>query len=262
MPLRLLLLMILLLVILVALALGALFAWRSFGSDISGKSVVKDSINSGPNPQVRISNPRGSIRVEGVNDLQSVEFEVTKYAIGSDEDEARRRASEVTSNLSRDGSVFVIEADERRGTGADYTLRIPEDGSVEVESGAGDVSVNGVEGDVRVSAEAGDVTVSETRGSAYVEAQQGDVEISDVRTDAGRAEVEVGVGDLEIENLVVGTLDARVGTGDVILSGRFSGDGVVLVQTGDVVVEVPPEDTAELELKARIGDVVRQNGGG
>lgn len=258
-PLRLLLLLMLLLVVLTALALGALLAWRSFDKDVSGKSVAEDSVNSGPTPQLRIANPRGPVRIEGVKNSDSIELEATKYALGSDKDEARKRASEINSDISREGSLFVIETDGGRNTGVGYTLRVPGDSSVEVEAGAGDVSVSGVEGEVMVRAAAGDVVVREARDSVSIEAREGDVKISDVSTDTGRVEAESGVGDLELEDLVVGSLDARVGTGDVILGGRFSGDGTVTVKTGNIVVEVPPEDATELDLEASIGDVVREN---
>jgi hypothetical protein len=253
--------MVLLLVVLAALALGALFAWRSSGNDVSGKSVAEDSVSSGPNPQIRISNPRGAVRIEGMEGLKSIEYEVTKYALGRDKDEARQRASEITGDITSEGSLFVIEAGGNRNTGAGYTLRVPKGSPVEAEAGAGEVSVSGVEGEVTVRVTAGDVVVRETRDSVSIEAQRGDVKISDVSTDAGRVEAELDVGDLELEDLVVGTLDARVGTGVATLDGRFSGDGAVLVQTGNIIVEVPPEDTTELDLETLIGDVVRESGG-
>ncbi|HZY66902.1 MAG TPA: DUF4097 family beta strand repeat-containing protein [Rubrobacteraceae bacterium] len=259
-PRRLLLLLILLVVALTLHALGALFAWRSLGDDVSGKSVATDSIDSGPTPNLRISNGSGAVRVEGVEGLESIELEATKHALGSNRDEARRRASEISTNLSRDGAAFVIEAGGERRTGIDYALRVPRGSSVEVESEAGDVQVLGLDGDVTAHAGAGDVTIENAGGSVEVRATRGDVVISDVNTDTGQVAVSVGVGDASMENLVVGPFDARVETGDVILSGRFSGSGEALVQTGDVVVRLPPEDTRELTLEARIGDVVRGAG--
>lgn len=252
--------MVLLLLALLTLAFGALFTWRLFGNDVSGRSLAEESIRSGPNPQVLISNPRGTVRVEGVPNLEAIEFEVTKYALAADRDRARQRASEVRSDISREDSTFVVSTRGGRETGAKYTVRVPAGGSVEVEAEAGNVSVTGMEGEVTVRAEAGDVTVGETRGSVYVEARRGDARISGVRTDAGRVEAEVGVGDLEANDLVVGTLDTFVDTGNVVLSGRFSGDGAILVQTGDIFVGVPAEDVAELELEALVGEVVRENG--
>jgi hypothetical protein len=257
-PLRLLLLLIFLVVTFALLAVGALLAERSFGNDVSESSVTNDFVESGPNPNLRISTGRGTVQVEGVENLESIEFEATKHALGSDPQEARERASEISPGISKRGSTFVVETEHRRGTGTDYTVRAPRGSSVELESGAGYVEVANLHGDVMVRAGAGDVKVKDTKGSVDIQALQGDVETSEVNTDTGRVDVEVGVGDATLRDLVVGTLDVRVETGDATLTGHFSGSGQALVRTGDILVQLPPEDTRELTFEARIGDVVRE----
>ena len=252
------LLLLLAVVLLALLAVVALLVWRSLGDNLSGTSVARDSIETGPDPRVRLTNATGQVRVEGVEDLQSLEYEVTKYAVASDPVAAKRRAAEVPVDLSREDSTVVLETDGGRGTGVDYLLRVPSGGAVEVESGAGDVEVSGLSGDVRVIAEAGDVTVRDSGSGVTVQAPQGDVVVGDVNTDTGQAEVEVGTGDLTLQDLIVGTLEARVEAGDVTLSGRFSGSGRVLVQTGSITANIPPEDTRELTLETRVGEVVRE----
>ncbi len=234
------LLLLLAVLLLAFLAVAALLVWRSLGDDLSGTSVARDSINSGPEPRVRLTNAAGQVRVEGAEDLESIEYEVTKYAVASDPVAAKRRASEVPVDLSREDSTVVLETDGGRGTGADYLLRVPSGAIVEVESGAGDVEVIGLSGDVTV------------------EAPRGDVVVGDVSTETGQVELEVGTGDVTLKNMVVGTLEARIEVGDVTLSGRFSGSGRVLVETGNIIANLPPEDTRELTLETRVGQVMRE----
>lgn len=250
--------LLLVFLLLVLIAAGSLFLWRSLDDGVSGALTVTDSINSGPEPRVRLVNDRGRIRVEGMEDLRSVEFEATKYALGPDPDTARQSASEVPIDVSREESVFVIETGGNRDTGADYALRVPQDSSLEVEAGAGDVRVTGLAGDVTVRAEAGDVTVTDSGGSVTVAAPAGDVSLSDVRTDTGQVELTVGTGDVGLEDLVLGGIEARVETGDVTLSGRFSGGGRVSVATGDITSRLPPDDARELTLEARVGEVIQR----
>jgi DUF4097 and DUF4098 domain-containing protein YvlB len=254
-PLLLLLLVALLLAI---LAVVGLLVWRSLDDDLSGTSVVRDSVNSGPDPRVRLTNAAGQVRVEGVEDLESVEYEVTRYAMAPDPVAAKRRASDVPVNFSREDSTIVLETDGGRGTGADYLLKVPSGGTVEVESGAGDVEVTGLSGDVRVFAEAGDVSIGNTGSDVTVEAPQGDVTVGDISTDTGQAKLEVGTGDVTLQDIIVGTLEVHVAAGDVTLSGRFSGSGRVLVETGNITANLPPEDTRELTLVSRVGEVVRE----
>jgi hypothetical protein len=252
------LLLLLTVLLLALLAVVAVILWRSLGDTLSATSVTRDSIDSGPKPRVRLANAAGQVRVEGVDGLESVEYEVTRYAMGPDPAAAKREASQVPVNLSREDSTFVLETDGGRNTGANYVLRVPSGGAVEVESGAGDVEVAGLSGGVNVVAEAGDVTVHDAGSDVRIECPQGDVAVSGINTETGQSELEVGSGDVTLQDLIVGTLEAHVEAGDVTLSGRFSGSGRIFVETGDITANLPPEDTRELTLEARVGEVVRE----
>ena len=256
-----LLLLLVLVLLLALLVVGAFLLWRSLGESISGTASARDSIDSGPEPDVRLVNGPGQVRVEGVEGLQSVEYEVAKYARGLDPAAAEERASEVAIDISREeGSEILLETNGGRGTGADYVLRVPAGATVEVESEAGDVEVGNLGGNVTVRAQAGDVAVQGTGGSVIIEAPRGDVSVSDVNTDTGQAELTVGSGDVTLEDLVVGTVEAAIEAGDVEISGRFSGGGRVFVETGDITARIPPEDARELDLEASVGQVVREGG--
>jgi DUF4097 and DUF4098 domain-containing protein YvlB len=244
--------------LLALLAVAALLVWRTLGDELSGTSVAKDSVDSGPEPRVRVANGAGKVQVEGVEGLDAVQYEVTRYALGPDPAAAKRSASQVPVDLSREDSTLVLQTDGGRGTGADYALRVPAAGAVEVEAGAGDVEVSGVSGEVRVVAEAGDVTVRRTGSDVAVESPQGDVTVDAVNTDTGQVELEVGTGDLALRDLIVGTLEASVESGDVTLSGRFSGSGRIFVETGSITANLPPEDTRELTLEMNVGNVLRE----
>jgi len=244
--------------LLVVLAAAAVLLWRSLGDDISGTSVAKDSLDSGSEPRVRLTNAAGRVLVTGVKGQDSVEYEATKYASAADPAAAKRRASEVPVDISREDSTVVIETDGGRDTGADYELRVPAGGAVEVEAEAGDVEVSGLSGNVTVYAGAGDVVVRDVGGGVNVEAPRGDVNVGGVNTETGGVELEVGAGDVVLEDMVVGTLEANVEAGDVTLSGRFSGGGRVSVETGDIIARLPSEDTRDLTLETGVGEVLRE----
>jgi len=241
------------------LAVAAILLWRSLGKSVSGTSIARDSIDSaGPDPRVRLANAAGQVRVEGVKGSRSVDYEATRYAMATDPAAAKQRASEVPVDISREDSKIVIETDGGGNTGADYALRVPTGGSVEVESEAGDVEVSAISGNVTVGAGAGDVRVRDVGGDVNVEAPRGDVSVGDVNTDTGSANLEVGVGDVSLEDLILGTLEASVEAGEVTLSGRFSGGGRVTVETGDIIARLPPDDTRDLTLETRVGSVLRE----
>ena len=246
------------LLLLALLVVAVVLLWRTLGDEVPGTSVAKDSIDSGRDPKVGITNGPGSVLVEGADDLEAVEYEVTRYAVAGDPAAARSAASEVPVDVAREESTVTLETDGGGETGADYSVRVPSAGSVEVESERGDVEVVGLEGNVTVRAESGDVTVRDVAGDVTVEAEGGDVTVGGVRTDTGNVELAVGSGDVSLEGLIVGTLEATVETGDVTLSGRFSGDGRVSVGTGDVTANLPPEDATDLALETLVGRVSRE----
>ena len=249
--------------LLVLVVVAALFLWRMLGEEVPGASVARDSVDSGREPKVTITNGPGDVSVEGANGPEAVEYEVTRYAAAGDPAAARSAASEVPVNVAREeGSTVTLETDGGRGTGADYVVRMPAGGGVEVEAEEGDVEVTGLDGNVTVRARSGDVNVRDAAGDVTVEAEQGDVTVGGMRTDTGNLELEVGSGDVTLEDLIVGTLEANVEAGDVTLSGRFSGEGRVSVGTGDITADLPSGDATNLALQTLVGGVSREPPGG
>ncbi len=239
------------------LAVGGVLLWRWYGDQVGGTSSFEDSVASGPEPLVRLTNGPGQVRVEGV-EAEAVEISAERYARGSDPAAARENASGVAVDVAREGSTLEISSDGGRGTGVDYSLRVPAGSKVEIESAAGDVEIAGVADSVGAKAEMGDVTVRDVRGSVTVEAPRGDVAVEGVSTETGNVEISVGSGDLRLRDLLVGILEARVEAGSAELLGRFAGGGRLTVETGSIAVRVPPEDVRELALEARVGGVARE----
>ena len=240
--------------LLVALVAGGMLLWFSYGYRAGGTELYEESVESGAEPVVRITNGRGRVGVEG---LESVEIYARRYARGLNPTSAKENAAEVPVEVSNEDSEVEISSDGGGGTGVVYDIQVPPGSAVEVESEAGDVEVSGLDDDVTVSAESGDVSVEDVQGSISVDAPLGDVSVEGVSTETGSAEISVSSGDVETQDLVIGILEARVETGDVTLSGRFSGSGRVLVETGSINVRLPPEDVKDLVFEARVGEVVR-----
>ena len=241
----------------IALLIGGLLLWSFYGDRAGGTSVFEDSIESGPEPVIRLTNGPGQIRVEGVESLENVEITARRYARGRNPATAKENAAGVPVEVASGDEGIEISSGGGGGTGVDYELRVPAGSTVEVESVAGDVEVSGVDNSATIRTESGDIAVEDVQGSIVVEALSGDVTISEVSTETGDAGVTVGSGDLELSDLVVGILEARVETGDVTVSGRFSGSGRVLVETGSIDARIPPEDARELTFETRVGEISR-----
>lgn len=245
--------------LLLALLIGGVLLWSSYGDRVGGTSVYEDSIESGTEPVIRLTNGPGQVRIQGVKDLENVEISAKRYARGYSPAAAKENAASVPVDVSNDGSTLEFSSDGGSGTGVDYDLKVPPGSTVEVESQAGDVEVWGVNNSVTVRAESGDISVEDVQGSITLDAPQGDVTAKSVSTETGNAEITVGSGDLDLENLVVGILEARVEAGDATLRGRFSGSGRVFVETGGIDVRLPSEDVKDLVFETRVGEVTRED---
>jgi len=246
-------------ILLLALVIGLTILWTSYGDRAGGTSVYEDSIESGTEPMIHITNGPGRVRIEGVEGLETVEISAKRYARGRNPTAAKSNASSVPVDIANDGSTLEISSDGGGGTGVDYDLRVPPEAAVEIESVAGDVEISGLDNEATARVESGDVSMEDVKGSIAIEAPQGDVTVKSISTETGNVDITVGSGDLDLENLVVGIMEARVDSGDVTLLGRFSGSGRVLVQTGSINVRLPSEDTNDLTFETRVGEVVRDD---
>jgi hypothetical protein len=245
--------------LLLALLIGGALLWFSYGDRAGGTSVYEDTIESGTEPLIRVTNGPGQVRIQGVKGLENVQISAKRYARGFSPAAAKENAAGVPVDVSTEGSTVEFSSDGGRGSGVDYDLKVPPGSAVEVESGAGAVEVWGLNNSVTVRAERGDVSVQDVKGSIAIEAPQGDVTAKSVSTETGNAEITVGSGDLELRDIVIGILEAHVEAGDAALLGRFSGSGRVSVETGSIDVRLPSEDAKDLVFETRVGEVTRED---
>jgi hypothetical protein len=81
--------------LLLALLIGLVLLWMSYGDRAGGASVFEDSIDTGPEPVVRLTNGPGRVSIEGVDGLENVEINAKRYARGRNTAAAKENAAEV-----------------------------------------------------------------------------------------------------------------------------------------------------------------------
>src|SRR5215207_9144933 len=117
--------------LLLALVIGVVLLRLSYGDRVGGTSVFEDSIETGTEPVVRLTNGLGRVHVEGVAGLESVEISAKRYARGSSSAAAKENAAAVPVNIDNEDWALEISSDESRGSGVDYDLRVPPGSTVE-----------------------------------------------------------------------------------------------------------------------------------
>ena len=74
------------------------------------------------------------------------------------------------------------------------------------------------------------------------------VTLTGVSAPEGDLTAEVGAGDLALEDIEAGRVEAEVETGGASVTRPFSGAGELYVETGDIVVDAPEEAVEDLDL--------------
>lgn len=214
----------LVLLVLLAAILGLLVLWTvgAFGATQTARSAYEDSISAGEEPEITINNERGSLRITGEEDLEQVELQADIYASARDAEAAEQSAAEASVDLARDGSEVTVGGLSGDATGADYELRVPAESAVIVDSGLGGVGSENVAA-LEAELEAGDLNASSVRGPISVEVPQGDVSVSGARSGNGGVTAEIGAGDLALEDVETGDVEAEVESGGASITGPFSG---------------------------------------
>lgn len=186
----------------------------------------------------------------------------------------------VTITSSGSGSVPTLFADLRieMPDGADLKVRNVVGGvtggelagTLNVDTGSGDVTIESFRGDLVVDTGSGDVEVLRLNGSGNVDTGSGDVDLGelagdgvvvdtgsgDVRFGPGRLRslsVDTGSGDIEGRDFDAETMVFDTGSGDVFVSGPLDWARSVVADTGSGDVEIYGDAEASFRITADQG---------
>ncbi|GEM_PF-6403394 len=129
-------------------------------------------------------------------------------------------------------------------------VELPNDVELEIETGSGDIVLEGWSGKAQVVLGSGDLEVSRLQGTVFLRSGSGDVDLVQVY---GALELTLASGDVSGQD-VRGSLRVKTSSGDINLAG-FQGDLDVSTGSGDVAVEGVPEEGREWRVRTNSGDV-------
>ena len=133
----------------------------------------------------------------------------------------------------------------------DIELRVPHSIDLQVDSGAGPVTVQGIRGNIRLATGQGDVQVRQTAGSLSIETGSGNLIAQDCE---GTMELEAGQGTVTVRG-ARGNLELDTGSGGLMLTD-LAGNVEADVGSGRVRISCMRGD---LKLDAGSGDVILEN---
>jgi hypothetical protein len=113
-----------------------------------------------------------------------------------------------------------------------WVIEMPDDLSVKVTTGSGDISVTGLKVDLKSNAGSGDVTLSAVKGDLDFNSGSGDMEIEDSE---GEIKTNTGSGNIRASN-TKGSLSFNAGSGNIKID-KLNGDIKVNTGSGDIDVK-------------------------
>lgn len=189
----------------------------------------------GVTPIVNINDPHGTVTVTASTDgLIHVRAHQGAYTATQQEADAAFNAT--TPRIEATSTGANIEAPAKDDTRDDLTLELPAAASAVIQSGHGDVTVEGLNGRVEVTAKRGNVRLDEIGASVHAQMKTGDFSAHNVK---GHVLVEGSGGDVTL---------SKVG-GNAAIHGEFTGDvhlqevgGTVTFQSSRTQITVPKLD--------------------
>lgn len=183
-------------------------------------------------PIVNIEDPHGAVTVTASTDGM-IHLTARQAAYTGSQQDADREFGATTPTIEATSTGANIVAPARDDTSDDLTLELPAASGAVIQSGHGDVTVEGLNGSVDVTAHRGDVRLDQLGSDVHARMHHGDFSAQNVK---GQALVEGSGGDVTL---------SQIG-GDAAIHGEFTGDvhlqqvsGTVSFQSSRTQITVP-----------------------
>jgi hypothetical protein len=182
-------------------------------------------------------------------------------------------SSRAIVEIERDGSTVNVRPQGRRGPQGtvDFRITAPPTMALEITGVYADVTIDGTKADVTVSTVRGDVSVTGGKGHVALKSVEGDVsldggsgraELSSVNSGVtvkgheGELAVETVNGDVLLEDIRSGSVEATTVNGDVLYDGETRDGGHYLFSThnGDIIVALPAQPSVNVSVTTYSGD--------
>ncbi len=206
---------------------------------------------------------RVEIESHGEDEVR-VEAQASGFGAGAADFRLERRGSQVSLRTDLGGVLGWIGGQRVR-----VRIRVPEEFSLDLRSGGGDVEIEEIEGTVEVRTRGGRVRVREVTGGVELHTSGGTIEAEEIEGDVvartsggairaveieGSVDVETSGGGIEVYD-VAGRVRARTSGGPI--SVRFTGapSGDIETSGGGIEVELPEGEGLRLEAQTQGGRV-------
>lgn len=186
--------------------------------------------------ELRIDIPCGSVDVKTGSNVKEITITADVTIRKMSDKDAEQFVKNWHLDLVKNGETasFLYNGKTKRGTkgvkknvSVEFSLviEIPENMNLNIDTGAGNISINGVKGNLDIESGAGNVSITDIQGNVTVATGAGNMKFKKI---TGSVEADTGAGNLTFFN-ITGDIAADCGAGNITID---TCSGYVDVDTG------------------------------
>lgn len=265
------LLVLALLFVLAGIGIVAIFTINNVGGYLEEQSRVTVTAEESQSLEVEegpvsliVNDEAGDVAVTG-GEGDTVEIQVVKTGNAPTLTRAELDLENIEYSVNQDGNqITIMYTIDHISTNhidtVDFIITVPDETSVDIETGFGEVSVSNIIGDAMIKNDFGDVTIDNIEGALSVNSQSGTMEISAVTAGVQDIEVDSGFGQVTLEQISGRHINITSSSGNITLNNvRATGDLNTNSEFGDTSYENGSSASLGIETKSGKVSITKVN---
>ncbi len=255
--------LLLILALCVLIVLAGVFAFNRFnfssipglGANFRAEETVTESFAVTSPAVLDIENSFGWIHIN-TGDVDEITMEARKivYSFSKADAEAELQNLEIITNLADNKLTIDVPMDDlpsRAGfvkrLEVEFTITVPAETSVIVNSDFGEVSVAGTTGSADITTGFGGIEVQNLTGSLTISNQNGSTTLSGIRAGADKIQVISSFGEINVNGAEAGSIYLKSNNGGISLEDGYTSGAITLDSGfGDVRYSVGRAETVSI----------------
>ena len=212
---------------------------------VSASSDETKTVEIGKTVALQVNDDAGNVTVQG-GDVEKITVEVRKTSWAETPSKAEQELKDIKYEIVQQGDTLIVRYkrsdDGIRMTGnpdtVDFTITVPTEMKVSVDSAFGEVNLSDVKGDGNLKTNFGDISVQNLQGGLTVETESGAITATSITAGGSAIDLHSGFGNISLGKASAGDVKLNSQSGGLDVNDlRASGDVDLSTQFGNVDFE-------------------------
>jgi len=212
------------------------------------KTVIQKTFDVKPGGKLVLETSGADVQVEAASSNQVEVRELLSLDVFTEEEAKKAVEKELQTYSFENNTVRISTGSGKNWINRDFEIAVPKQFNIDVKTGGGDISVEGVEGNALLATSGGDIEVARVTGLVEISTSGGDLELKEI---TGNLQAETSGGDIQLAN-IKGDVEVATSGGDLSLN-QIRGKLEAATSGGDI--EIADCEGASIEIATSGGDI-------